>query len=67
MSFKTNKAEVREGRNQFGEGPKVLDDTTETMVELCDATKIDEGNGLSLPLLKGIVETCCDTAEGAAP
>ena len=67
MSFKKAKQKTKRAGINLVKDLKFLDDTTETMVELCDATKIDGENDLSLPLLKRIVKTYCDAVEGAAP
>ena len=46
---------------------KYLDNTDETMQGLCEATKTNGRNGLTISFLRNLVDQCRDAAEGAAP
>ena len=46
---------------------KYLDNTDETMQGLCEATKTNGRNGLTISFLWNLVNQCHDAAEGAAP
>ena len=46
---------------------KYLDNIDETMQGLCEATKTNGRNGLTISFLRNLVDQCRDAAEGAAP
>ena len=65
--FQKSKAEDKENRNQFGEGPEVFGWYNWNNGWALWCNKKWWENDLSLPLLKRIVKTYCDAVEGAAP